>query len=395
MMEPIAVIPLLALALLCGFTQCRLIRSRRVAADGEERFQALVERIPDAVLVSEDGRLVYANPAAAELWGVETGALVGREMRSLLDVALCGQCGSAGCDPSGARLEGAAMRPDGGVVTVSSVCLRVRFGGHRAMLTMLQDIGARKRNEAALLEAKENAELACRAKSEFLANVSHELRTPLNAVLGFSQLIESEIFGPIGNPRYVPYVVAIRTSGEQLLAAIEDVLDLARIESGRTGLIEEPTEIVAKIDAALRLIRERAERGQIALATDLAARGVLRADRRRVLQVLVNLLSNAVKFTPPGGTVRVATAWSANGGLDVVIEDTGIGMTPEDIAKSLQPFGQADSRLARKYEGVGLGLPLARGFVEMHGGALSIDSIPGKGTRVTVSFPAERLERAA
>lgn len=394
-MEYVIAILLVALVLLCGVTRWRLTLTRRAAADGEARFRALVERMPDPVLVSEDGRLTYANPAAFGLWGAEPGTLAGREMRALLEDGICAQCTRAGCNPTGTRLEGTARRLDGGRVAVSTTCLPVRFGGAPAMLTMLRDIGAQKESEAKLLEAKEHAELACRAKSEFLANISHELRTPLNAVLGFSQMMEDEVFGPLGDPRYAGYVEGIRRSGERLLAVVDDVLDLARIETGRIGLIEEPTDICAKIDAALGVIRERAERGEITLTTDLRAEAVLRVDRRRVLQVLVNLLSNAVKFTPPGGSVRVATLWGADGGLNVVIEDTGIGMSDQDIAKSLEPFGQADSRMARRYEGAGLGLPLARSFVEMHGGKLSIESAPGQGTRVTVAFPAERLEHAA
>jgi signal transduction histidine kinase len=259
-------------------------------------------------------------------------------------------------------------------------------------VALYSDTTERRRAEDALRDAKEQAEHANRTKSEFLANMSHELRTPLNAIIGFSEIIQKEMFGPIGSTRYKEYAVDIFHSGTHLLNLINDILDVSKAEAGKIELQE--TRILVKdlVDASLRLILPRArEAGVNLIEPPLDDLPPLRGDERRLKQVLINLLSNAVKFTPGGGRVALEAAVDAERGLVIKVIDTGIGMAREDIPKALEPFGQVDSKLSRKYEGTGLGLPLSKALVELHGGKLEIESEPGVGTTVTVVLPPERI----
>jgi signal transduction histidine kinase len=250
---------------------------------------------------------------------------------------------------------------------------------------------------ANLEQALEAAAASSQAKSQFLAAMSHELRTPLNAIIGFSEMLVGETYGPLGDARYRDYVRTIRHSGTHLLDLINDVLDFSKIEAGKLDLAEDMIDVNAAIDEALRMVENQAASGKVVLGARIDGElPLITADARRVRQVLLNLLSNAVKFTPRGGEVTVSAAADA-GGLAIAVADTGIGMAPEDIPKALERFGQIDTRLARRYEGTGLGLPLSLRLMELHGGTLAIDSALGRGTTVTVTFPAGRIvvERAA
>jgi len=240
------------------------------------------------------------------------------------------------------------------------------------------------------------AETASRMKSEFLANMSHELRTPLNAIIGFSDVMRQELLGPVGEPRYREYVGHIHDSGEHLRALVNDVLDLAKIEAGRMALEESAVELAALLRESLDLVRAQAERGRVALALDCpAAPPPLRADGRRLKQALLNLLSNAVKFTPAGGEVRLRARILADGGVEIGVRDTGCGLEAGDIERVQQPFVQVESAQARTHGGTGLGLPLARNLVELHGGSLALASAPGEGTTATITLPARRVLYAA
>ncbi len=261
--------------------------------------------------------------------------------------------------------------------------------GFNGMLETIQE------RDVQLTMAKEQAELADRAKSEFLAAMSHELRTPLNAVIGFSDIIKDETFGPVGSVKYRDYAKDINDSGQHLLSLINDILDLSKIESGADELHEGEIEIPEIIRSTLKLVGHRAEQGRVKLELELADQlPALRADERKLKQILVNLLSNAIKFTDAGGEVAL-WAWCRMGsGYVFQIIDTGIGIAPEDIPKALSRFGQVYSDLNRQYEGTGLGLPLTKALVEMHGGSLDLQSDVGVGTTVTVRFPAERIVRS-
>jgi signal transduction histidine kinase len=242
-------------------------------------------------------------------------------------------------------------------------------------------------------DAKDKAEAANRAKSDFLANMSHELRTPLNAIIGFSDIIKEQMLGPVENERYLEYIRDINNSANHLLSVINDILDLSKIEFGNVPLIEENVDLDATIASCLTIIGERARNGGLAVEyKPLKKMPILWAEQRRIKQVLINLLSNAVKFTPSGGGITITLRRERDDGLAIAVSDTGIGIRQEDMAVVMAPFGQVDTGLNRKFEGTGLGLPLTRAFVEMHGGQLTLESALGKGTTATVRLPAKRIQ---
>jgi signal transduction histidine kinase len=245
-----------------------------------------------------------------------------------------------------------------------------------------------RRNQERLIAAKEAAEAANRSKTDFLANMSHELRTPLNAIIGFSGMMGDRMFGPL-NRRYAEYAGLIGDSGRHLLAIISDILDVARADVNRLTLEQEIVELDRVMNLSLMVVQEMSRQAQVALACeidpDLPA---ITGEPAKVTQILVNLLSNAVKFTPAGGRVGLHIERSHRGpGVVIRVTDTGIGMSPEQIPIALAPFGQVDSGLNRKYNGVGLGLPLTKRLIELHGGTMDIVSACGKGTTVTVHLP--------
>ncbi len=254
------------------------------------------------------------------------------------------------------------------------------------------DITERKAAEEAMLAAMNEAEIANRTKTEFLANMSHELRTPLNAIIGFSELMKHETFGPVGSTKYRDYADDINESGQHLLALINDVLDLSKVESGTDELHEENIEISEMANAVIKLVMEIARTGRVELELDMSDDlSMLQADERKVKQILLNLLSNSIKFTPDGGKVTLKIWSGAESGHVFQVIDTGIGIAVEDIPKALARFQQIDSGLNRNHEGTGLGLPLTKSLIEMHGGYLDLQSEVGVGTTVTVRFPAERI----
>jgi signal transduction histidine kinase/PAS domain-containing protein len=250
----------------------------------------------------------------------------------------------------------------------------------------------RREAEEQLRQAKEAAEIASRAKSEFLANMSHELRTPLNAVIGFAQMIGEEILGPVGRIEYKEYARDIHASSLHLLQIINDILDVSKIEAGMVTLHDSEVDFAAIVNACCRLVRVKAAASEIALTVDIPDDlPVIRADERMLKQVLLNLLSNALKFTPKGGAVTVQARADGSGGLSFMVKDTGIGIDSKDFDKIFRPFGQVDSSLTRKFEGTGLGLPLTKGLVELHGGTIMLESEVGRGTCVTISLPKRRI----
>ena len=268
----------------------------------------------------------------------------------------------------------------------------------------------RNRVEIALLASKQNAEktaqfaqnamleaqAANRAKTEFLANMSHELRTPLNAIIGFSDMMINGMAGPDNHDKILEYAADIHDSGHHLLELINDILDLAKIEAGKLELDEQIVDISRITKSCITLIKERAhEKGLelgVHMADDIPA---LRGDERKLKQILINLLSNAVKFTPEGGAVTLEATVRENDNYVIKVSDTGIGIEQDDIWKALAPFTQVDSDLARNYEGTGLGLPLTKALVELHGGILDIVSEVDVGTTVIAVFPGERIYRKA
>jgi|GEM_PF-983663 len=267
-------------------------------------------------------------------------------------------------------------------------------GSVRHFIGIINDVTSRMRTEESLREAKNQAELANRSKTEFLANISHELRTPLNAIIGFSEVMKLGLFGQLGAPQYGGYVTDIHDSGQLLLSLINDLLDLSKIEAGRYTLSEERCSLDGLIDSAMRLVRDRAAAGKLKLKSKIDPKTPdLWADRRAALQIISNLLTNAVKFTPKGGKVTVSVAPApVHAGqrayVAITVSDTGIGIAAADIPKVLSSFGQVDNAMSRQHDGTGLGLPIVKSLVELHGGRLTIDSTLGEGTSVTVTLPA-------
>jgi signal transduction histidine kinase len=244
--------------------------------------------------------------------------------------------------------------------------------------------------------AKTELERGSQAKTDFLANISHELRTPLNAVIGFSQVMRSEMLGPLGSARYREYAAGIEESGLHLLQLIDDIMDVAQIESGVVELREETVSPSDLIEPVARLIRPRADSSRVLLFIEPAvALPDLIVDVRRIKQVLLNLLSNSIKYTPAGGRVELRCRLDPDGSFFFDVSDTGIGIRYEDIDKVLRPLERGESSYTRSHDGPGLGLPIARGLVELHGGRLRLDSIPNHGTHAEIRLPAARVIRTA
>jgi len=233
---------------------------------------------------------------------------------------------------------------------------------------------------------KTRAESANRSKSEFLANMSHELRTPLNAIIGFSEIMEGGMFGPLGAPKYVEYAHDIHSSGQHLLELINDILDMSKIEAGRMTLEKQPTDLAKVIDESLRLVSGRAEIASVKVVDNSHDLPTLEADKRAIKQVMLNLLSNAIKFTPAGGTIEVESV-TEPGMVAITVADSGIGIPAHALPKIGRPFEQVESQHSKKHKGTGLGLALSRSLVEMHGGTLKIASTEGVGTQVTFTLP--------
>jgi two-component system, cell cycle sensor histidine kinase PleC len=376
------------------------VKSRRITEQAQNRLAAAVDGISAAIaLFDEMDRLIVCNrayrdihPTLADILrpGVTFEEIVRTNVkRSRFDL------GPADAEAwiqkrleqhRNPKLPVERRLKDGRWEQVAEEALK---GGGRILI--ITDISERKQTEAALVAAMEAAVAASQAKSQFLANMSHELRTPLNAIIGFSEIMEGQLFGPLGDARYVEYSSDILASGRHLLEIINDILDMSKINAGKYELDEAPMSIAKEIEGALVQVRGRAAEEQIETEVKAVERlPELRADARVVRQILINLLSNAIKFTPAGGRVTVSANMLPDRRLRLSVADTGIGMEAADIPKALEPFQQIDGGLARRHKGTGLGLPLCKRLTELHGGELAITSVPGAGTTVTVTFPAAR-----
>ena len=264
-------------------------------------------------------------------------------------------------------------------------------------LWTFRDVTARRQAEAALAEAKEQAERerfraeeVSAAKSRFLATMSHELRTPLNAIMGFSQIIGEEVYGPVGHLKYREYANDIGAAGHHLLDLISDILDMAKIESGKMQLSLEPLNLAQLIKDVVRKMKALARSADLALVIDDDASQLMATvDERAVRQILLNLISNAIKFTPAGGEVRVRVELEATEAIAISVADTGMGMSPEDVARVFEPFEQASSNNQISRPGTGLGLPIVKALIELHGGSVEMRSQRGQGTVVRVLLPPQ------
>jgi PAS domain S-box-containing protein len=368
----------------------------------EERLRAILDAALDCIItIDRHGRVVDLNQAAERVFGYRAEQAIGRPIANLIvppqhrEAHVRGIARYLATGQStllDRRVEISAMRIDGSEFPVELAVAAFAIDGQTFFTARLRDITERKAAEEALASAKAVAEAASRAKSEFLANMSHELRTPLNAIIGFAEALECEIFGTLGDKQR-EYVLDILSSGRHLLAIINDILDLAKIEAGKLELSPEPLDLAELLEGCLMLVRGHAHEKGIRITFEAPADlPMLHADPLRLKQITINLLSNAVKFTPAGGEIALSARIAPCGGAEIEVRDSGIGMSREQISLAMQPFGQVESSLTRKQEGTGLGLPLVNTLVEMHGGTIEIESEVDSGTTVRLRFPRACLQ---
>ena len=367
--------------------------------------RAVLENTNEAIVLLDctggRRRIAYVNAAFTVQMGYDPEEVVGRPPEDLITAAAdpdtVAAVFRAAENGRPVRTEIANRTKDGREIWLDVNLLPVKdaAGAVTQLISFRRDITEAKEREAALREAKEQAEAANLSKSQFLATMSHELRTPLNAIIGFSAMLQQGMFGTLEG-KNLEYAGDINNAGRHLLALINDVLDMAKIEAGKYVLTDETMHVSDLLEECLRQITPLAEAGglRVTYRPDARLRAV-RADRRAMNQILLNLLSNAVKFTPAGGTITVF-AEQVPDGLALSVLDTGIGISAEDMQRVLRPFEQADSSTSRKHEGTGLGLSICQRLIELHGGSLTIACPAEGGTRVTVVLPVSRLlERAA
>ncbi|HWA70390.1 MAG TPA: ATP-binding protein [Rhizomicrobium sp.] len=378
--------------LIAAAAQDRQRAADAAAAEGAAMYRFLADNAMDLITRhSSDGVIRFASPATQallgrapeEITGLAPARIVHPDDLGVVEAALMessyfGRAGSAEVRlrHAGGHFVWAELRCRPAQMVIGEAC---------DIVAVTRDISQRKAQERALVEARDAALDASRAKSRFLANMSHELRTPLNAIIGFSEVMTREMFGAIG-PRYQEYSRLIHESGAHLLELINSVLDMSKIEAGKFELHEELFDLEETAQSAVRFLRIPAERAGVALTLAVAPNArLVFADRRAVKQILVNLLSNGVKYTPPGGEVRLGAR--AERGVEITVADTGTGISAEDLARLGKPFEQVETADVRAKEGTGLGLALVKSLAAMHGGEAVLASRLGEGTTVTVRLP--------
>ena len=377
-------------------------RSESTVRAGEERYRLLAENATDMITRhDEKGRVIFASLAAQQLFGEPAQKIAGDGLFERVHVAdrpayLTALSRSfANNEPIAVefRVRRAGSAEAARYVWVEMQCRPLRAEGapldRPGIVAVTRDISDRKAQEAEILRTRDEAESASRAKTQFLANMSHELRTPLNAVIGFSEILNRELFGTLGEGRYRDYARLIHESGEHLLNVVNDILDMSKIEAGKFKIVKEPFDVAPLVKSCCDLMRHTAEQRSLSLIMDVAP-GIpeLPADKRACKQMLLNVISNAIKFTDPGGWVRVSAAL-ADGNIEFIVADNGIGIAEQDLPKLGNPFVQANNSYDRSYDGAGLGLSVVKGLARLHGGRLELASKLGEGTIATIVLPLE------
>ena len=389
-------------AALAAMVQLVHRRSQSAVRAGEDRYRLLAENATDMITRhDEKGRVLFASFAAQQLFGEPAQKIAGDGLFERVHVADRPAYLTA-LSRSFARNESIAVefrvRRASGAEPARYVWVEMRCRPLRAedtaadrpgIVAVTRDISDRKAQEAEILRTRDEAESASRAKTQFLANMSHELRTPLNAVIGFSEILNRELFGAIGEARYREYARLIHESGEHLLNVVNDVLDMSKIEAGKFKIVKEPFDVAPLVKSCCDLMRHTAEQRSLSLIMDVAP-GIpeLPADKRACKQMLINLISNAIKFTDPGGWVRVS-ARRVGETVELSVADNGIGIAEADLPRLGNPFVQANNSYDRSYDGAGLGLSVVKGLARLHGGRLELKSSLGEGTSATIVLPLE------
>ena len=376
-------------------------RSENAVLPGDELYRLLVDNVSDMITRhDEKGRVLFASLGAKQLLGEPTQKVLGDGLFERVHVAdrpayltALSQC-LANNAPTAVELR---VRHAGGIETARYVwaemhCRPMR-GAHGAGLKRLsivavtRDISDRKNQEAELVRTRDEADSANRIKTQFLANMSHELRTPLNSIMGFSEILNRELFGSLGEGRYRDYAHLIHESGEHLLNVVNDILDISKIETGKFKIVKEPVDLASLVESCCDVMRHTAEQKQLTLMVEVApVLPALAADRRACKQMLLNVISNAIKFTNPGGSVRVS-ARALNGTVEIAVTDNGVGIAAAELPKLGNPFVQASNSRDASCEGAGLGLSVVKGLAKLHGGKLELRSTLGKGTTATITLP--------
>ncbi len=368
--------------------------------ESEQRVRAILEKLQDPfVATNSKGRIMDWNRAAEALFGWERMEMIGRPIAEML---------FPGCDPDQQMLPGpgfdqSTIETGGHTLELTATCSDrqevpvevsvspLHLASGMVYNILIRDISERKEHEQSLLRAKEIAEQANRMKSEFLANMSHELRTPLNAIIGFTEVLKDRLVGELNSEQH-DYISEVFDSSHHLLALINDILDLSKVEAGKMELELSQVDVGYLLRNSLTIIKEKAHAHAIKLELELVDElEEIELDERKFKQIIYNLLSNAVKFTPDGGRIGLV-AQRKEEWLDVVVWDSGIGINAHDQIRLFQPFVQADGSIARKYQGTGLGLSLARRFANLHGGDIRLESAPGEGSRFTVRVPYKQVQ---
>jgi len=380
------------------FAQDRTAESQALHAlsESERRFRNLVEGSIQGYFVHSDWKIIYANSAAAGIFGYDPSEFVGLDLRQLIapeernTIIDFRDRRLAGDRDIPERYEVGGVRKDGSALVFETFSRLIDWDGRPAIQATIIDVTERKNVESHLMYAKETAERADRAKTEFLGNMSHEFRTPLNAIIGFSQMIKDQMMGEAPS-QYIEYAGAINSSGVHLLDVVNDLLDLASIESGSLTISEDVVDLVDVCHACVSMLRHRAQKNQIVVSLQVPNAPIqMRGDLRRLKQILINLLGNAIKFTDKGGQVTVSASVSSDNFPILSVSDTGIGIPTEHLKHVFNPFYRVDKHHVSQREGTGLGLPLVKTLAELHGGDIKINSESSVGTRVDIIFPSDR-----
>lgn len=395
----VATFLILAIGFISAITDRRLDAQAQREVRSERRFETVVSASSNIVmLLDQAGAITYASPSTARLLGYPVAQLQGRPFTDLLPAAhrpryeevitaLAMKPGAT------ADAEFPVKGQSGFLCHMDLTATNLLADPHlNATVIKLHDVTEKKRVAEELVAAKEKAEAGNRAKSAFLASVSHELRTPLNSIIGFSDLLLAQTNGKL-DPTYLNFAQDINTSGKQLLTVINSILEYSRVESGNLRLESVLVDPIVEAEVCLRLHQEQVTAKSLQVTLEpFDTRYMLLVDRSKLRQILIHLISNAVKFTPDQGRIRIAAELDGDGGCSLIVQDSGIGMSEEEVAHALQPFSQAQGGLNRSFEGTGLGLPITHALAQLHDGNLKIESARGVGTLIQVILPPARVK---